>query len=137
MGQASLNKVLYTYIHTVEQRTFLAKNFFETGSLEVTRERFAERFPEWRPPALKTIWANVRKYFAHDTTLNRNKGNSGRNRTGRSQANIEAVRVRLAEHPTGTSARRNGVGLPSATFNWVVIPRETRTSFCPWLRHWR
>ena len=105
---------------TVEQRTFLVKNFFETGSLEVTRERFAERFPERRPPTLKTIWANVRKFSAQGTTLNRNKGNSERHRTGRSEANIEAVRVRLAEHPTGRSARRNGVGLPSATFNRIT-----------------
>ena len=41
---------------TVEQRTFLVKNFFETGSLKVTRKRFAERFPERRPLALKAIW---------------------------------------------------------------------------------
>lgn len=106
---------------TVEQRTFLVnKGHFETGSLEVTREKFAERFPKRRPPAHKTIRANVRKFSAHGTTLNRNKENSGRHRTGRSETNIEAVRVRLAEHPTGTSARRNGVGLPSATFNRIT-----------------
>ena len=105
---------------TVEQRTFLVKNFFETGSLEVTRQRFVECFPVQRLPALKTIWANVRKFSAHGTTLNRNKGNSGRHRTGRLEANIKAVRVRLAENPTGTSAKRNGLGLPSATFNRIT-----------------
>ena len=75
-----------------------------------------------RPPALKKIWANVRKFSARGTILNRNKGNSGRHRTGKSEANIEEVRVRLAAHLTGTSARRNGVGLPSATstFNWIT-----------------
>ena len=41
---------------TVEQRTFSDKNVFETGSLKVTRKRFANRFPERRPLALKTIW---------------------------------------------------------------------------------
>ena len=50
---------------TAKQRTFLVKNFFETGSLEVTRERFAERFTERRPHALKTIWANDRKFSTH------------------------------------------------------------------------
>ena len=84
---------------TVEQRTFLVKKVFETGSLEVTRHRFAERFPVRRPSTLKAIRANVRKFSAHGTTLNRNNGNSGRHRTGTSDANIKAVRVRLAEHP--------------------------------------
>ena len=54
--------------------------------------RLAERFPERRPLSLKTIWVNVRKFSAHGTTLNRNKRNSGRQRTGRSEANIEAAR---------------------------------------------
>ena len=49
---------------TVEQRTFLIKNVVETGSLAVTRERFAERFPVRRQPALKTIWVNVTKFSA-------------------------------------------------------------------------
>ena len=57
---------------TIEQRTFLVKNFFEAGSLKVTRKRFAKRFPERLPLALKTIWE--REFSAHDTTLNRNKG---------------------------------------------------------------
>ena len=83
---------------TLEQRTFLVKNFFETGSLKVTRKRFAKRFPERRPLALKTIWERKlfrtfsRMFSSHSTTLNRNKGNSRRQRTGRSEANIETVR---------------------------------------------
>ena len=79
---------------TVEERTFLVKNFFETGSLKVTRERFAERFTERRPLALKTIWErkSSRKFSAPGTTLNRNKVNSVRQRTGRPKANIEAAR---------------------------------------------
>ena len=105
---------------TVEQRTFIIITFFQTRSLQRTRESFRGRFPDRQPPALKTIWANVRKFSQHGTTLNRNKGNSGRSRTGRSEANIEAARQRLADHPTGTSARRNGVGLPSATFNRIT-----------------
>ena len=61
-----------------------------------------------------------KKFSQHGTILNRNKGNSGRRRIGRSEANIEAVRQRLDEHPTGTSARRNGVALPHATFNRIT-----------------
>ena len=69
---------------TVEQRTFIIKTFFQTRSLQRTRESFRARFPDRQPPPLKTIWANVRKFSQHGTTLNRNKGNSGRIRTGRS-----------------------------------------------------
>ena len=105
---------------TIEQRTFIVKTFYETRSLQLTREAFMERFPDRHAPAAKTIWANVRKYEQHGTSQNRNHGNSGRRRTGRSEANVEAVRQRLLEYPTGTSARRNGVGLPSATFNRIT-----------------
>ena len=77
---------------TTEQRTFIVKTFHETGSFRITRDRFGERFLDRQSPALKTIWANVRKSSKHGTILNRNKGNSGRRRTGRSEANIEAVR---------------------------------------------
>lgn len=105
---------------TIEQRPFVVRSFYQTGSLQLTREAFRGRFPDRQPPALKSIWANVRKYEAHGTSQNRNKGNSGRIRTGRSEANIAAVRERLDEHPRSTSARRNGVGLPSATFNRIT-----------------
>ena len=90
---------------TVEQRTFFVKKIFETGSLEVTCRRFAERFPERRPPAL-----NLKR-----SPLIKTRGIQ--KDTGRSEANIVAVRVRLTEHPTGTSARRNSVCLNSATHN--------------------
>ena len=70
---------------TTEQRAYLIKTFYETRSLQITCESFMERFPERQAPALKTVWANVRKFEAHGTCLNRNKGNSGRSRTGRSE----------------------------------------------------
>ena len=70
--------------------------FLKQGSLKVTRKRFTKRFPERRPLALNTIWPgkeNVfKKFSAHGTTLNRNKENSKRQRTGRSEASIEVVR---------------------------------------------
>ena len=78
---------------TTEQRTFVVKTFHETGSLRITRDRFGERFADRQAPALKTIWATVRKLSQRRTISNRNKGNSGRRRTGRSEANIEAVKA--------------------------------------------
>ena len=107
-------------MHLIAERTFIVKTFYKTGSLQQTRNQFRERFAERQNLALSTIWYNVRKFEQNGTSLNRNKGNSGRCRTGRSVENIELVRNRLAEHPTGTSARRNGVGIPSATFNRIT-----------------
>ncbi|CAH1786147.1 unnamed protein product, partial [Owenia fusiformis] len=72
------------------------------------------------PPARSTILRNVRKYQEAGTSLNLNKGNSGRRRTGRSEENVERVRTRLHENPRDTSARRNGIGLPQATFNRIT-----------------
>ena len=120
---------------TTEQRTYLIKTFYETRSLQITCESFRERFPERQAPALKTVWANVRKFEAHGTCLNRNKGNSGRRRTGRWERNIEAVRQRLAEDPRGTSARRNGIGLPSATFNRITRLDLTMHPYRMHIRH--
>ena len=106
---------------TTEQITFVVETFHETGSLRITRDRFGERFPDRQPrPVVKTFWANVRKFSQHGIILNRNKGNSGGRRTGRSEANSEAVRQQLDEHPTGTSAWRNSVDLSHATFNRIT-----------------
>ena len=55
----------------------------------------------------------------HGTSLNRNKGNSGRIETGRSEENIEAVAQQLENNPH-VSSRRNGLGLPSASFNRIT-----------------
>ena len=102
--RTSLNMVQLT----TEQRTFIIKTFYETNSFQQTRVAFGERFPDRRLPEITTISANVRKFEVHGTSLNQNKGNSRRRRSGRSDINIEAVRQQLLEHPTGTSARRNG-----------------------------
>ena len=77
----------------------------------------------------------MRKFEAHGTCLNRNNGNSGRRRTGRSERNIEAVRERLAENPKATSARRSGIGLPSATFNRITRLDLTMHPYRMYIRH--
>ena len=57
-----------------------------------------------------TVWRNVCKYRQHSTSLNRNKGNSGRIKTGRSEENIEAVAQQLENNPH-VSSRRNRLSL--------------------------
>lgn len=120
-----------------------------TGSLIQIRNAFGEQFPDRPLPAKSTIWKNVVKYQQHGTSLNRNRGNSGRRHTGRSHANVEAVRQMDRRN---FSARRNPLGLPPATFNRITrldlhwhpykmqirhkllpgdLPR--RLQFCEWL----
>ena len=45
---------------------------------------------------------------------------SGRPRTGRSQQNIDRVQQLLIDNPRGISGRRNGLGLPHATFSRII-----------------
>jgi hypothetical protein len=91
----------------------------------------------------------------HGTSFNLNKGRSGRRRTARCPENIAAVTDVLANQEAGEqriSARRNGLGLSSATFNRItrldlqlypyqMIKRhqlfdgdyQRRVNFCQWL----
>ena len=73
----------------------VVKTFFETGSIPGVQEAFRRRFPDRDPPVKSTIWYNVRKYKINGTSLDRHKGNSGRNRTSTSDGNVEAVRALL------------------------------------------
>ena len=95
---------------TTEQRVLVVKTFFETGSIPGVQEAFRRRFPDRDPPVKSTIWYNVRKYKINGTSLDRHKGDSGRNRTSTSDGNVEAVRALLENDPR-VSARRNGSGL--------------------------
>ena len=84
---------------TTEQRVLVVKTFFETGSIPWLLEVFRRRFPDRDPPVKSTIRYNVRKYKINGTSLDRHKGNSGRNRTSTSDGNVEAVRALLENDP--------------------------------------
>ena len=139
---------------TKEQRIFVVRAYFETHSFVEVQQLFRERFPGRESPVKKTIWANVRKYEQHGTSLNRNAYNSGRRRTGRSLVNINAVQEAIEVNPTVIRCRHNGLGLPSACFNRIVrldhnwhpyriqMRRQLndedyarRTAFSEWFRH--
>ena len=76
---------------TVDQRTFLIENCFKTQSINKVIRLFEGRFPDRNPPSASTVWRNVNKYRQYGTSVNRNRENSGRKRTGRSEENIQAV----------------------------------------------
>jgi hypothetical protein len=89
-------------------------------SLVAVQNAFRQRFPGRNPPSKSTILQNFRKYSEHGTSLNRNKNNSGRPRTARSQQNIAAVRRLLEQNPRDVSARRNPVQVSSTAFNRIT-----------------
>ena len=105
---------------TTEQRVFVVTEYARTQNSTAVQEAFRAQFPERDPPPRSTILRNFRKYQATGTSLNRNRVNSGRPRTGRSDENIQAVRHLLQQNPRNVSARRNGLGIPSATFNRIT-----------------
>ena len=95
-------------------------HYNRTQSLVAVQNAFRQRFPGRNPPSKNTILQNFRKYSEHGTSLNRNKNNSGRPRTARSQQNIAAVRRLLEQNPRDVSARRNPVQVSSTDFNCIT-----------------
>ena len=83
------------------------------------QKAFQARFSGRNPPAPSTISRNVNKYLNAGTSLNLNKGNSGRRRSIQTAENIEAVRDVLQQNPYA-SARRNPVPISSTSFNRII-----------------
>ena len=81
---------------------------------------FEARFPDRNVPSRSTIWRNCQKFLSTGTCHNRNKGNSGRQRTARSAENIEAVRTLLLENPGNVRARHQLFGISPASFNRIT-----------------
>ncbi len=110
LGQfvCSFNGMMVGQQFTPQQRPFMVTSYCQTGNVRETITAFQLQFPQRQPPNAKTIKRNVEKYRIHGTSLNRNKGNSGRHRTARSARNVAAVGAEIARNP-GCSSRRNGV----------------------------
>ena len=104
---------------TTEQRVSIVKNYLQTQSSTAVQNVFQARFPGRNPPAPSTILRNVNKYLNAGTSLNLNKGNSGRRRSIRTAENIEAVRDVLQQNPH-VSAGRNPVPISSTSFNRIT-----------------
>ncbi|KAF2346763.1 Protein of unknown function DUF4817 [Trinorchestia longiramus] len=104
---------------TKEQRIFIVVNFLDSNSIQHVQELFQERFPERNSPSKLTIWKNVRKYKTEGTSLNLNKGRSGRKSTERAPENVEIVHQALLANPD-ISSRKNRLGKSKSTFNRIV-----------------
>ena len=104
---------------TTEQRVFIVTHYYETGSVDEVKRSFEEQYPAEKLPSRSTVWRNVHKYKTHGTSLNRNKGNSGRKISVRTDEQIEEIRELLIVSPKVVS-RRNGVGISKTTFNKIT-----------------
>ena len=82
---------------TKDQRVFVVTTWTSTKSIKGVQQLFSERFPEQESTSKNTIWQNVKKYQQAGTSLNLNKGRSGRKKTARSEENIESVRNLLRQ----------------------------------------
>ena len=70
----------------------------------------------------EVLFGGIAKNFLNTGTChNRNKGNSGRQRTARSAENIEAVRTLLLENPGNVSARHQHFEISPASFNRITV----------------
>ena len=76
---------------TKDQRIFILLKFKETKSCKQVRRTFIEKFPQRNSPTKKTVYRTVKKFNKHGSIVNRNKGNSGRKITQRTEDNIELV----------------------------------------------
>ncbi|KAF2347713.1 Protein of unknown function DUF4817 [Trinorchestia longiramus] len=104
---------------TKEQRIFIVVNALDSNSIHHVQELFQECFPERNSPSKVTIWKNVRKYKTEGTSLNLNKGRSGRRSTERAPENVEIVHQALLANPE-ISSRKNGLGKSKSTLKRIV-----------------
>ena len=117
---------------TTDQRVFIVRMRMNNFSIVQIQQAFRQQFHR-QPPSKTTIRLNYSKYLRWGTSLNRNKGNSGRRRTARNLQNVNAVQNILIRAPKTTS-RRNGLGMTKSTFNRIS---KTELRFHPYRIHRR
>lgn len=131
----------------------MVTTYIETQNVGAVVASFQERFPGVNPPCTKTVLRNHRKYLANGTSLNLNKGNSGRRRTQRTEANIAAVRLSVTENPTQSTRRRALADISRSSFQRIIKhdlhfhpyhmlvrqalseqDKQRRVTFCQWFQ---
>ena len=83
---------------TKEKRIFITKSYYEMKSYTQIQTEFRILFPERLPPNKTTSQKIVKKYERDGTSLNMNKGRSGRRVTTRTQENTEMVQKALEQN---------------------------------------
>ena len=70
---------------TIEQRSKIVKFYLETKSLVQTQREYRKHFGVKEAPSVTSIKKIVQKFEVHGTCHNRNKGNSGRRVSARTE----------------------------------------------------
>ncbi len=104
---------------TKDQRIFIVSRFKLIHNYDRVRTEFLQMFPERNSLSWITVRRTVEKFNDHGTILNRNKGNSGRRKTGRTEENIALVANVIRENPQST-VRRNGSKLSKRSFYRIL-----------------
>ena len=104
---------------TQDQRIWVCIEMARLGNAKAVQRSWLNRWPGINAPTARTIRQNFKKYSDHGTSLNRNRGNSGRPRTARSVENVARVR-RSLQRNGNLSARRNGLGISRASFSRII-----------------
>ena len=101
---------------TIPQRIWVCIEMGRVNNAHEDRRSWRNRWPGHPAPTVRTIMKNDGKYLRHGTSQNRNRGRSGRPRTGRSAQNICRIQRALARNGA-VSSRRNGCGLHRSSFS--------------------
>lgn len=111
---------------TVQEKTFCVETYFETKSMVAVQARFRRRFGCRHYPASRVMYRWVNKFRAQGTVLNLNaKGDrashSGRPKSSRSPANIDAVRESVGRSPRKSLRRRSQeLGIPRESIRRIL-----------------
>jgi hypothetical protein len=105
---------------TKTERAFMVTVYAETHSNSETRRRFGLMHPNRPIPSRGTVVENFHKYQTFGTSENRNKGNSGPNKTVRTPQNIAAVRQEVARDRQVSARRNNLPHISKSTFNRIT-----------------
>ena len=75
----------------MELRIFIVKSYYETKSYNQVQTKFRTLFPECLLTNKAKIRKSIKKYKRDGTSLNMNKGKSGRRITTKTQGSTETV----------------------------------------------
>ena len=106
---------------TIEQRSKIVKFYLETKSLVQTQREYRKHFGVKEAPSVTSIKKIVQKFEVHGTCHNRNKGNSGRRVSARTELNIDTVRESTVRSPKKSIRRRSSeLGLTKSTVQRIM-----------------
>ena len=104
---------------TKEQRIFIEVEYGAMKNCGQVIRAFKETLPEMNSLDMKSVYRSVRKFNEHGNILNRNKGNSGRKITQRTEDNIAIVQ-RVITKNLAISVRLNETNLSKSTFHRIL-----------------